>query len=149
MVGSGLIWITEIIRRADGSVSDVRVDMDGLSALMSPESLLNIHKESPGRIPNIYELMLGPDDEEEDAPSAIEVSMDAEGTFHVDLIVSLADCRTAAEARAIAAHHRGHIDTTARIVKAGNSVGLGGLARDLKRMGVELGDEVRVLVLRG
>lgn len=145
-MGSMQIWIEEIRRRPDGSIVEVKVDMDGFKALMSPEDVIAMNAESPGRVVNIAELINFEDEEEEpsDGP-AITITETEEGCL-VDLIVPLATTCTTAEAKAVI--DRGFIDAEVSIVKNGNALAIGGMSRDLRRMGLELGDRVRVIVLR-
>lgn len=78
---------------------------------------------------------------------AITVTETEEGCL-VDLVVPLATTRTSVEAKAVVDNYGGFIDAEVSIVKNGNALAIGGMSRDLRRMGLELGDRVRVIVLR-
>lgn len=147
-MGSMQIWIEEVHRRPDGSIVEVKVDMDGFKALMSPEDVIAMNAENPGRVVNIAELINFEDEEEEPSDgSAITVTETEEGCL-VDLVVPLATTRTSVEAKAVVDTYGGFIDAEVSIVKNGNALAIGGMSRDLRRMGLELGDRVRVIVLR-
>ena len=146
-MGSMQIWIEEVRRRPDGSIVEVKVDMDGFKALMSPEDVIAMNAESPGRVVNIAELISFEDEEEPSDGSAITITETEEGCL-VDLVVPLATTRTSVEAKAVVDTYGGFIDAEVSIVKNGNALAIGGMSRDLRRMGLELGDRVRVIVLR-
>lgn len=146
MRGSGICWITAIDRRPDGSIRDVHVDMDGFKSMMSAEAVIEMWERDHNKVPNIHELGIVPD-EDVGEDGGIVVSTTDEG-FAVDLIVPLATCSTMGEARCIADRNRAYIDTESHIVKDGNSVKLGNMGRELRRAGLDLGDHVRVIVLK-
>ena len=146
--GSMLSYITAIDRREDGSIIEVHLEMDGFKARMHPDDVIAMHEARPGCIPNIYELLLPPKVEEEPSDgSAITVTETEEGCL-VDLVVPLATTCTSVEAKAVVDTYGGFIDAEVSIVKNGNALAIGGMSRDLRRMGLELGDRVRVIVLR-
>lgn len=146
--GSGLSYITAIDRREDGSIIEVHLEMDGFEARMHPNDVIAMHEARPGCIPNIYELLLPPRvDGDEDGLEGLMITETQEG-FAVDLVVNLGEYRTREEAEATAAHYRNYVDTYAPIVKGGNSVRIGSVGKALAGMGAEVGDRVRVIVLR-
>lgn len=59
MPGTGLIWITEIIRNKDGKIIDTICKMDGFRSHMDPESLVRINERRPGTVPNLGVLFEG------------------------------------------------------------------------------------------
>lgn len=146
-MGSMQVWIEEVRRRPDGSIVEVKVDMDGFKALMSPDDVIAMNAENPGRVVNIAELINFEDEEEPSDGPAITVTETKEGCL-VDLVVPLATTCTSTEAKAIVDTYGGFIDAEVSIVKNGNALAIGGMSRDLRRMGLELGDRVRVIVLR-
>lgn len=143
MRGSMLVWIEEIIRREDGSIREVRVNMDGFKALMSPEDIIEMERENPGRVPNIFELV-PPEDTCED--EGIVVTED-EGGHSVDLVVHLGSFPTREEAVDKAHKSQSYSDEIITVVKSGNGLSVK-LSRTLRRMGVGAGDRVRVIVLK-
>ena len=58
MVGTGQIWIREIIRNKDGIVIDTVCDMDGIRSHMDPQSLVAINERRPGTVPNLGDLFI-------------------------------------------------------------------------------------------
>lgn len=64
MVGTGQIWIREIIRNKDGIVIDTVCDMDGIRSHMDPQSLVAINERRPGTVPNLGDLFIGEDSDE-------------------------------------------------------------------------------------
>jgi hypothetical protein len=140
-------YITAINRREDGTPAAVYLEMNGAEVYMHPDAVIAIHEARPGCIPNIYELLLPPRVEEDDGLEGVMVTETQEG-YAVDLVVNLGEYRTREEAEATAAHYRNYVDTYAPIVKGGNSVRIGSVGKALAGMGAEVGDRVRVIVLR-
>lgn len=66
MVGTGQIWIREIIRNKDGIVIDTVCDMDGIRSHMDPQSLVAINERRPGTVPNLGDLFGEESDESEE-----------------------------------------------------------------------------------
>lgn len=64
MVGTGQIWIREIIRNKDGIVIDTVCDMDGIRSHMDPQSLVAINERRPGTVPNLGDIFIGEDSDE-------------------------------------------------------------------------------------
>lgn len=58
MTGTGLIWITEIIRNKDGKIIDTVCNMDGFRSHMDPKSLVAINERKPGTVPNLDDLFI-------------------------------------------------------------------------------------------
>ena len=145
--GSMLSYITAIDRREDGSIVEVHLEMDGIKARMHPDDVIAMHEAKPGCIPNIYELLLPPRDEEDDDLEGVMVTETQEG-YSADLVINLGEFRTKAEAEATARHYRNYADITAPVVKGGNSLRIGSTGKALTRMGAQVGDRVRVIVLR-
>ena len=69
MVGTGQIWIREIIRNKDGKVIDTVCDMDGIRSHMDPQSLVAINERRPGTVPNLAEMFV---DQDSDAKERID-----------------------------------------------------------------------------
>ena len=145
--GSMLSYITAIDRREDGSIVEVHMEMDGIKARMHPDDVIAMHEAKPGCVPNIYELLLPPRTEEDDGLEGIMVTETQEG-YAVDLVINIGEYRTKAEAETTAAHYRNYADIEAPIVKGGNSVRIGSMGKALSAMGCQVGDHVRVIVLR-
>ena len=145
--GSMLSYITAIDRREDGSIVEVHMEMDGIKARMHPDDVIAMHEARPGCIPNIYELLLPPRVEDDDGLEGIMVTETQEG-YAVDLVINIGEYRTKAEAETTAAHYRNYADVEAPIVKGGNSVRIGSMGKALSAMGCQVGDYVRVIVLR-
>lgn len=66
MAGTGQIWIREIIRNKDGIIIDTVCDMDGIRSHMDPQSLVAINERKPGTVPNLGDLFIGEDFEQEE-----------------------------------------------------------------------------------
>lgn len=145
--GSILGYITSIDRREDGTPAAVYLEMDGVEVYMHPDAVIAIHEARPGCIPNIYELLLPPRDEEDDDLEGVMVTETQEG-YSADLVINLGEFRTKAEAEATARHYRNYADIVAPVVKGGNSLRIGSTGKALTRMGAQVGDRVRVIVLR-
>ena len=140
-------YITAIDRREDGTPAAVYLEMNGVEVYMHPDAVIAIHEARPGCIPNIYELLLPPRDEEDDGLEGVMVTETQEG-YSADLVINLGEFRTKAEAEATARHYRNYADITAPVVKGGNSLRIGSTGKALTRMGAQVGDRVRVIVLR-
>jgi hypothetical protein len=140
-------YITAINRREDGTPAAVYLEMNGAEVYMHPDAVIAIHEARPGCIPNIYELLLPQRAEEDDGLEGIMVTETQEG-YAVDLVINIGEYRTKAEAEATAAHYRNYADIEAPIVKGGNSVRIGSMGKALSAMGCQVGDHVRVIVLR-
>lgn len=57
-MGTGQIWIREIIRNKDSIVIDTVCDMDGIRSHMDPQSLVAINERKPGTVPNLGDLFI-------------------------------------------------------------------------------------------
>jgi hypothetical protein len=148
MVGSRTVYITAIDRRVDGSISQVHVEMDGFRAIMSPEDVVEIWERDHNAVPNITELMMAPADSDGAMDEHLSIIDSERGGFVVALVVPLMECLTRTEAEEVARDIGSVADVNTAITKHGNTITIGGMGKALRRMGVDLGDQVRVLVIR-